>query len=631
MLLDWFNTRKAVELGTSLADCYLPRTSPVASGHRVAPRSADDERDLQRLVQRVACDVHPLKLNLFKRAKLLKAFKSRLIARGFDRSTVDNLTKALLLQISGSPLSAAPPNGGMGNSSAVSPPRRIPDLARLAESDYEEAVARLQEVVAINPRDARAQSNLGAALVRVGRYDEAEQAFRSALALEPGFVDPYLHLGNLLQLRGQFVESLTVLRCAAKENPLSADALVCLGFGLGILQQMDRAKECFETALRVQPRSAAALCGAGWLAAADGRFEEAEKFYRNALEVEPNMVAAWTWLASLRRMTSADSEWLKGVERVLATRVPPLDEARLRFAMGKYFDDLGEFSRAFEQYKRGNDLYKKAVHPYDRARRTRFVDGISNLYTRQRLALAREGSCESARPVFVIGMPRSGTSLVEQIIASHPEAAGAGELDFWTEAARRHPQTVRSDLPDASTAKQVAEAYLRELSGYSADAKRVVDKATFNFNLLGLINAVFPKSHIIYLRRDPIDICLSCYFQDFTNAASMNWTWDLEDLVHYYREHHRLMEHWRSVLPQGALLDVPYSELVADPEIWSRKIIEFIGLPWSPHCLEFHQTRRAVTTASRWQVRQKIYSRSVGRWRNYQNFIRPLLELRDIA
>lgn len=635
MLLDWFNAREAVEVGTSLADYYLPQAAPEASGHRTAPRSADAGKDLQRLLQRAVRDVRPLKLNLFKRAKLLNSFKWRLLERGCDQSTVDNLTEMLLLQIAGGPLSAATRDGGItARPSEGKASRQIPGLmaeadARFAQSDYEEAVIRLQDVVAINPRHVLAHSNLGTALVHIGRYDEAEQAFRRAVALKPSSVDPYVHLGNLLQLRGQFTESLTVLRRAVKKDPRSADGLACLGVSLGLVQQMSEAKECFQKALRVQPRNAAALCGAGWIAGIEGRFEEAETFYRSALEVDPHRVAAWAWLAILRRMTSADKDWLEGVERTLTRGVPPLDESRLRFAMGKYFDDLGEFSRAFEQYKRANELYRRVAERYDRAARTKFVDDMARVYSRQRLAHPCEGASESARPVLVTGMPRSGTSLVEQIIASHPDAVGAGELDFWSAAAHRHRQTVRSDLPDAATAKQLADAYLRTLQGYSTEAKRVVDKSTLNSNHLGLIHAVLPKARIVYLRRDPVDVCLSCYFQDFASAIS--WTMDLSDLAHYYREHHRLMEHWRSALPDGTLLDVPYAELVADPETWSRRIIEFIGLPWDPRCLEFQQTKRAVATASHWQVRQKVYSSSVGRWRNYQKFIRPLLELRDLA
>lgn len=635
MLLDWFNAREAVEIGTSLADYYLPNSVTAEASSPRASRAGSAGKDLQRFLQRAARDVRPLKLNLFKRAKLLNSFKWRLLERGCDRTTVDKLTEMLLLQISGGSLNAAAGDGaGMVTRNAGRAPKMVPGLmaeadARFAKGDYDGAVAGYEEVLEINSRHVLAQANLGAALVYVGRYEEADQAFRRALALKPNFVAPYVHLGNLLQLRGQFAESVTVLRRAIKKDPRSPEALACLGFALGVGQEMHEAKECFQKALRLQPRNASALCGAGWAAGVEGRFEDAERLYRSALEVDPYNVAAWAWRARLRRLTAADSDWLEGVERTLARSLPPLDESRLRFAMGKYFDDLGAFSRAFEQYKRANELYRRTVAPYDRAARTKFVDDMARVYSRERLGQHGAGASESTRPVFVTGMPRSGTSLVEQIIASHPDAAGAGELEFWSEAATRHAPKVRSDLPDVATAKQLANAYLKLITKYSADAKKVVDKSTFNSNHLGLIHAVFPGSRIIYLRRNPIDVCLSCHFQDF--ATAMSWTMDLADLAHYYREHHRLMEHWRSALPEGTLLDVPYAELVADPETWTRKIIDFVGLPWDPRCLEFHQTKRAVATASHWQVRQKIYSSSVGRWKNYQKFIRPLLELRDLA
>ncbi|HEY2037178.1 MAG TPA: sulfotransferase [Steroidobacteraceae bacterium] len=365
------------------------------------------------------------------------------------------------------------------------------------------------------------------------------------------------------------------------------------------------------------------------MAGIEGRFDEAEKLYRGALDTDPLQAAAWASLVTLRRMTAADRDWLEGVERTLASGVPAVDESRLRFAMGKYFDDLGNFSRAFEQYKRGNELYKLVAAPYARDERTKFVDDMIRAYTQQRLARPLEGIRESAKPVFVTGMMRSGTSLVEQIIASHSKAAGAGELDFWGNAARQHERIVRYEVANPALAGRLADAYLQTLSRYSAEALRVVDKSTFNSDHLGLIHMALPQARIIYLRRDPVDTCLSCYFQNFANVAS--FTMDLSDLAHYYREHHRLIMHWRSTLPAGVLLEVPYAELVADPEAWSRRIIEFIGLEWEPRCLEFQQTKRAVVTASHWQVRQRVYSRSVGRWRNYEKYIGPLLELRDLA
>ena len=218
---------------------------------------------------------------------------------------------------------------------------------------------------------------------------------------------------------------------------------------------------------------------------------------------------------------------------------------------------------------------------------------------------------------------------MEQIIASHPQAAGAGELDFWNTTARRQQENLQRELKAGTLTRKLAHSYLKILDRCSAEAARVVDKSTFNTDHLGLIHSIFPRARLIYVQRDPVDTCLSCYFQDFANAAS--FTMDLSDLAHYYREHHRLISHWRSVLPEGALLVVPYAELVADPETWSRRVVAFIGLEWDPRCLDFHQTQRSVLTASNWQVRQPMYSRSVGRWRSYEKHIRPLLGLQELS
>jgi hypothetical protein len=225
-----------------------------------------------------------------------------------------------------------------------------------------------------------------------------------------------------------------------------------------------------------------------------------------------------------------------------------------------------------------------------------------------------------------VGMPRSGTSLAEQIIASHPAAYGAGELQFWDRLVFEDAGIMKGILsPDARL--KLAEKYLRIFEGRSANALRVVDKSTENSDFLGLIYSVFPNARVIYLQRDPIDTCLSCYFQQF--VTGLNFTLNLSDLAHYYAEHQRIMAHWRAVLPPGFILDVPYAELVGDQERWSRKMLEFIGLEWDPACLEFHATKRQVVTASAWQVRQKIYTNSVGRWRHYEKFIGPLKALKN--
>jgi tetratricopeptide (TPR) repeat protein len=634
MPLDWFNARAASQVGSTLADCYLPAERVSAAAGRKTQSSRNGNADLQKFLQRVVREAGPLKLNLFKRAKLLNSFKWRLLERGVDRKTVDELTDLVLLQLSGRRLGLGASAGGLRTSSTEpGPSRRVPGLiadadARLAEGQYAEAAELLGEALEIEPRHAIAHARLGAALSHLTRYREAEQEFRRALELKPTCFDAQFNLGTLLRARGDVVAAETALRRAVKQNPRNTEALVSLGQTLAALDRMSEAKEYIEKALRVKPRDPAALGMRGWLASVEGRFDQAEKLYRNVLEIDPRRAEAWSWLTELRRMTAEDTDWLEGAERTVVGGIPPPEEATLRFAMGKYFDDLGNYPRAFEQYKRANELRKLVAVPYDPAARTAFVDDMIRVYTRACLAQRMGGASESERPVFVVGMMRSGTSLVEQIIASHPQATGAGELPFWNISGIKQQKERPGELPDTARISKLAESYLKVLAGHSRDALRVVDKSTFNSDHLGLIHAVLPNARIIYMRRDPIDTCLSCYFQDFVNMAS--FTMDLAHLAHYYREHHRLVAHWRSVLPEGALLEVPYWELVADQEGWTRKIIDFIGLPWDPRCLEFHKTERAVLTASNWQVRQKIYSSSVGRWKNYQKYIGPLLDLRKL-
>lgn len=631
MLIQWFNAREAVAAGATLADHFLPRQA--AAGNARVPK--DWRSDVPRFRQRIAHETCSLKLNLFKRARLLNAFKWRLLEHGFDPIAANELTQVVVMQLcagdTGSSIRAF--------SAALSPhktqsSRRLPMLLTEAdglfgEGKFAEAAKRLREALTLEGRSAEAHAKLGSVLCHLGRYGEAESALRRAVEIKASCASAHLNLGTLLRDKGQFAASEAALRRAVKEDARDAQALASLGLTLGMRGRLKEARECFEKALRLRPQDAGALCSFGWLAGIDGRFEEAERHYRAALQADSRLPGAWALLVGLRRMTDADKDWFRGVEQTLAHGVSPLDESKLRYAMGKYFDDLGRYPRAFEQYRRANDLRKAVSVPYDRAERTTFVDEMIGTYTRQRLAEPTKGVSGSAKSVIVTGMMRSGTSLVEQIIASHPQASGAGELDFWSTRAFKQQQSLRRQMPDEPLARKLGDSYLKVLEQHSATALRVVDKSTFNTDHLGLIHSVLPRARLIYVHRDPIDTCLSCYFQDFANAAS--FTMDLSDLAHYYREHHRLIAHWRSAVPQSALLLVPYAGLVADPRTWSRRIIEFIGLEWDSQCLEFHKTDRAVLTASNWQVRQPVYSRSVGRWRNYEKFIRPLLEIRELT
>ncbi len=629
MLLNWFDAREAVELGRSLADHLGPQTvpGPAAPSKRGKP---SDQLVIETFLRRVDQEAGSLQLNLYKRAKLANSFKWRLLETGFEQRRVAELTQMLLLRLSRSGASLPQAVG------VVSPPPKRANSSHVhsllvqgnefaAKGLYAEAISSFQELLTLDPGHAFAHNNLGAVHIKLGHYEEAEREFSRAIELKRNYPDALSNLATVLRWKGLILESETPLRRALKLSPQHVEARVSLGLTLILVGRLRDAKECFEKALKIAPRNVDAWVGLAEIAGLEGRFEEAEALLKRALEVDPKSASAWAALPGLRKMSRSDAAWIEGAERIAADGLPLIEETTLRYAMGKYWDDLKDFPRAFRDYQRANELQKMAATPYDRSARTNFVDDLIRAYTSEALACPDSGASNSERPVFVVGMMRSGTSLVEQIIASHPAAKGAGELEFWNGIVRKHEDILRRQLPSDVQRLKWAESYLQTLMRYSADALRVVDKSTVNSDHLGVIHSVFPRARILYLRRNPIDTCLSCYFQQF--APSLNFTMDLSDLAHYYREHQRLVGHWRAVLPPGTLLEVPYAELVAEQESWTRKILDFLGLPWDPRCLTFHETQRAVMTASSWQVRQKMYRGSVGRWHNYEKFISPLRQL----
>jgi tetratricopeptide (TPR) repeat protein len=636
MLLKWLNAREATDVGTALADDYILEANRGSAGSRRKGGNPhgqlqEAQKFLNKFLQGVDRDARPLKLNLFKRAKLANSFKWRLLEKGVEAQVADELTRALVMRLNTKPAKADVPD------KAESSPKQRASAgdaralharanALLGEGAYERAASCYRDLIDLDARDAAARNGYGVALAQLTRYTEAEAQFRRAIGTKPGFPEAHYNLAGVLQSTGRYGASEMPLRQALKLKPSYLNARVSLGMSLVLLGRLPEATDCYEKALRVAPRNTQALVGMGQIEALKGHFAEAEAAYRRALEVDPDAPYAWAALVSLRKMTPADNAWLKRAEELVKRGLAPIDEATLQFAMGKFCDDTGDFAHAFRSYQRANELHKQRAQPYEPLERSRLVDDLIASYTPESLAAARAGASDSQRPVFVVGMPRSGTSLVEQIIASHPSATGAGELEFWTDVFQKHEEAVRRGSVSEPQRKKLALQYSRVLDRSSAEAKRVVDKAPINSDFLGLVHSVYPQARIIYLRRDPIDTCLSCYFQQF--APVMNFTMDLSDLAHYYREHERLIAHWRKVLPAEIFLDVPYAELVADQERWTRKILEFVQLPWDRRCIDFDKNERPVHTASTWQVRQKIYGSSVGRWRNYQKFIGPLRELK---
>jgi tetratricopeptide (TPR) repeat protein len=611
-MLGWFDAKEASKVGTALADAFKSRS-------------------VEELLRRADKDVRPLRLNFFKRAQLANAFKWRLIEDGVEPSLADSVTQSLVMHLA----TPAAPSSTRNVAEAIAPRKidsgtlrqMMAEARRLAEAGkHEEAAEEYRIIIESEPNNLLAHTYLGAALVRLGRYREAEQSLRRAVEIKPDAPEAHCNLGNVLRWKGELSEAERCYRQSLKLNPSYHAARTGLGLILAFLGRLREARARFDKVLKSAPRNVDALVGAATVAKLEGRFKEAEAKFNRALEVKPTMSSALSALVSLRKMTAADAPWLERAQHAIASGLSPLEEADLRFAIGKYHDDLNEYPAAFESYQRANELLKTVAEEYDSESRTRFVDEQIRVYDRRLLSSVAEGASSSSKPVLVVGMMRSGTSLVEQIIASHPAASGAGELTFWGDAATTHAPEVHAGLQDPALRKRIAEGYLRVLEEQSPQALRVVDKSPLNFNHLGMIHRLFPNARIIYLQRDPIDTCLSCYFQQFT--AALNFCLDLRDLAHYYQEHVRLMRHWREVLPAQNLLEVPYEGLITDQETWTRRILEFIDLPWDARCLDFHATDRSVTTASAWQVRQKLYSSSVGRWRHYEKFIGPLKRLK---
>jgi len=543
-------------------------------------------------------------------------------------------------------------------------PRYAEALGNLANvlrdaGQIQEALVLYRKAMQSEPGLAEAHDNLGSALLQVGQREEALASYRQALAIKPAYAEAHLHLGNALRDLGRLSESVDSYRHALRLKPEYTLAYRNLGNVLIDLARVDEAEVCFRKALELKPDYAevysamaivlrkldrlseaeASCCKAlelnsqlapalsllGEIRTDQGRFDEAEQLFRQAIAVDPELPEAWANLARYRHMSEQDAAWLGTAQRLVAKPLPVRHLINLNYAIGKYFDDLGNYAQAFASYHSANELTKTLGARYTPQHHTQFIDQLIRTQSRSSFEEPRQPVSTPERAVFIIGMPRSGTTLAEQILASHPMVFGAGELPFWMEAARKIGPLRPGSLGLRENLAIQAAAYAEMLSDLAPDAQRVIDKMPANFINVGLIHRALPQARFIHMRRHPIDTCLSVYFQPF--VATHAYANDLENLAHYYREYSRLMAHWRAVLPAGVMLEVPYESLVEEPEAWTRKMLEWIALPWDPACLAFHETRRTVTTASKWQVRQRLSKGSVGRWRHYEAFVDPLRHL----
>jgi tetratricopeptide (TPR) repeat protein len=500
-------------------------------------------------------------------------------------------------------------------------------LVHVALGQREAAVTNFRQAVELNPGDTAALNYLGGVLRELGRRRDAVMAYERAIAVNPGSAESHCHLGEVLFEMRRVGAAMDCYRKALTLQPTYAPAHLSLGMALRQQRRPADAEASCRTALDIDPNYVEALSFLGELKADRGEFTQAEELFVKAIAIDPGFHSAFAGIATHRKMTIADSEWRLGVETLLRKRLPLSAEVSLRYALGKYFDDVRRFDDAFDQYARANELTKRYGATYDRTQFSALVTRIIGRFQREFIRDCQTGASAADLPIVVVGMPRSGTSLTEQILASHPAVVGAGELTFWHGAYRRLEQTAPDGAPNGPLLADMARNYLERLTALGAGSSRVVDKMPANFLYAGLIHAALPNARIIHMQRHPLDTCLSIYFQNFFNIGP--YANDLDNLAHYYREYLRLTDHWRATLPATALLEVPYEALTADQEGWTRRMLDFVGLPWNPKCLDFHATDRVVITASKWQVRQKINTASAGRWRNYEKYVAPLRHLVD--
>ncbi|MFT5522569.1 MAG: tetratricopeptide (TPR) repeat protein [Pirellulaceae bacterium] len=484
------------------------------------------------------------------------------------------------------------------------------------------AVPWIQKAIQVEPKVAVYHANIAEALRQADRIPEAVQHLNQAVSLDPNFAPAFNSLGIVSRLNGDYDQSLKFYKRALLLNPKLADAHINLGLLYRDLGDHKAALKHCQEGLKLAPRNAAGFNNLANVHKDLGQIDEAIVNYQKAIELNPSFGQAYSNLSQSRRHNEELRGEVEKMEQVLA-KVPLSDDSKshVHFAIGKAYDDLKEYDKAFPHFAKGNSIIplRFATDKF-----VAYVDSIIATYNQQFFDNNSIRGSESEFPVFIIGMPRSGTSLIEQILASHPQAAGVGErkeialiLPKIDAHFKRNPAYPMS-MPQytAEMAKTHAEQYEKDIRRQAGSVDRIVDKMMTNFLHVGLISLLYPNAKIIHSIRHPLDTCLSCYFQDFSHRPAH--TFDLKTLGLYYRQYVRVTEHWQKSCPLE-ILDVHYEQVVNDSEATCRKMVEHCGLAWNDACLDFHKTERVVQTASSWQVRQPINKRSVERWRHYDD------------
>ncbi len=442
------------------------------------------------------------------------------------------------------------------------------------------------------------------------------------------------HRGIAHSAQGDLELAIADLDRAACLDTDSAFIHNALGDALHGAGQMQTAEDAYRHALALDPDRAATQNNLGAVLLSVGEIDEARACFQRALGLDPALALAWKNLSAISGPSTIDVSSIERLRALIAQPGLPTDDMMyLHFALAKMLDDVGQYDQAFEHYASANELGGTSAR-YDHDQHTTVIDRVIEQFTRERLERGLPGASDSDTPVFIIGMPRSGSTLVEQILSSHPQVGGAGEFRFF-ELVRfgqrtygdtgAHYSTYLAELGERDVLA-LTESYLRRLRRDAPSARHVTDKLLSNYIHLGMIAMTFPRAHIIHCQRDAMDTCVSIFFRELPNVA---FSWDLFNIGRHYREYSRLMSHWDHVLGER-VYPVRYEHLVRDTEATARRLVERCGLKWDDRCLEFYQNKRTVLTNSVWQVRQPIYTHAVERWKRYSHHLDPLRSgLRD--
>jgi len=496
----------------------------------------------------------------------------------------------------------------------------------------DESLEHWQRRLELKPHDAAAWHNLAKALVEVKRYRDAQPAFERALELDPGQVGSYVTYARAMQAADDWATAESVWRRALTVSAAGEAGYIGLGGVLFKQARLDEALEMYRESVLRYPQSPDLHLGFAQMLEDFSDKTGAEAEFRKALELRPGWAMALEGILTLKRAEATDDD-IAAARAVLANPQLPVEaHANVGFGLGKALDAKGDAQGAIEVWTAANQARRQQIGPYKPESAIGYVDRLIDAFSESFLSATSGWGIDDPRPVFVVGMPRSGTSLVEQILSSHPEAYGYGELTEMPKLGKglpgrlssiqRWPEVIGSLTPEVT--REVAGEYLDALMARErVTASRLIDKAPMNYHYVGLILTLFPNAHIVWCQRDPRDIGVSVFAENF--GLSQRYATDLADIGHYFRQYNRLMRHWYAHCADRIHI-CRYEDMIAAPEERSRDLVAAVGLEWDENCLRFYEHERPVLTPSRWQVRSPIYRGAVARWERYGDALEPLIQ-----